>query len=51
MAEQKMLSIPWAEKRKEVEKILGEEEMIGRTWDIGEDLLFFYIILYAFGCT
>lgn len=51
MAEQKMLSIPWAEKRKEVEKILGDEGMIAMTWDIGEDLLFFYIILYAFGCT
>jgi hypothetical protein len=51
MAEQKMLSIPWAEKKKEVAKILGEEEIIGRTWDIGEDLLFFYIMLYAMGIT
>jgi hypothetical protein len=51
MAEQKMLSIPWTEKKKEVVKILGDEDMIAKTWDIGEDLLFFYIILYAFGCT
>ena len=51
MPEQKMLSIPWVEKKKEVEKILGDEEMIAKTWNIGEDLVFFYIMLYAFGCT
>ena len=51
MPEQKLLSVPWEERRKEIASIEGDEEMIGRAWDSGEDLLFLYIMLYAFGCT
>lgn len=47
MAEQKVLIIPWAEKRKEIEKILGKEEIIARTWDLHEDLIFFFLMWIA----
>ena len=47
MPEEKILSIPWVEKRKEIEGVLGNEEVIAEAWELDEDLIFYYLILLA----
>jgi hypothetical protein len=42
--EKVVFTIPWAEKRKELGQIVSSEEMIGRTWDMHEDLVFFFLM-------
>ncbi|WP_161486072.1 hypothetical protein [Desulfotomaculum copahuensis] len=45
--EQTALSVPWLEKRKEYANIAGDEEIIARAWDLGEDLIFFFVMWLA----
>ena len=42
--EQMVFTIPWAEKRKEFDQLLANEEMIAQTWDMHEDLIFFFVM-------
>jgi hypothetical protein len=42
--EQWVFIIPWAEKRLEFPGNLANEEMIGQTWDMYENLIFFYLM-------
>lgn len=42
--EQLSFTIPWAQKRMELGEIVASEEMIGRTWDVNEELLFFFLM-------
>ena len=41
---QAAFTVPWEEKRKELGVIVANEEMIAQTWDVGEDLLFFFLM-------
>jgi len=36
--------IPWAEKRKEFPQVVANEGLIGQTWDMNENLIFFYLM-------
>ena len=36
--------IPWSEKRKELSGAPANEEMVGQTWDMYENLTFFYLM-------
>jgi hypothetical protein len=42
--EQAVFTVPWTEKRKELGAIVANEPMIAQTWDVGEDLLFFFLM-------
>ena len=42
--EQMVFTIPWAEKRTEFDQILANEEMIAQSWDMHEDLTFFFLM-------
>ncbi len=42
--QQATFTIPWEEKRKELGAIVANEEMIAQSWDVGEDLLFFFLM-------
>ena len=42
--EQVKFIIPWAEKRQEFGGIIANEQMIGQTWDMNENLLFFFLM-------
>ena len=42
--EQLVFTIPWSEKRKEFKGIGANEELIGQTWDMNEELIFFFLM-------
>jgi hypothetical protein len=42
--EKAVFTIPWAEKRQELGAIVANEGMIAQSWDVGEDLLFFFLM-------
>ena len=42
--EQLQFIIPWTEKRKEFPGLVANEELIGQTWDMNENLVFFFLM-------
>jgi hypothetical protein len=42
--EEVVFFIPWSEKRKEFSSPPANEDMVGQTWDMYENLMFFYLI-------
>lgn len=41
------LAVSWEEKRKEYPQIVGDESILAQAWNLGEDLLFFYVMFLA----
>lgn len=41
----KGLYLRWSRRRKEEKRILGDENIIARAWDLSEDEVFYYIML------
>ena len=42
--EEVVFFIPWSEKRKEFPNPPANEQMVGQTWDMYENLMFFYLM-------
>lgn len=42
--EEVVFFIPWSEKRNEFASPPANEEMVGQTWDMYENLAFFYLM-------
>jgi hypothetical protein len=42
--EEVIFFIPWSEKRKELAYPPANEQMVGQTWDMYENLAFFYVM-------
>lgn len=42
--EEVVFFIPWSEKRNEFSSPPANEEMVGQTWDMYENLAFFYLM-------
>ncbi len=42
--EEVVFFIPWSEKRKEFSSPPANEEMVGQTWDMYENLAFFFVM-------
>ena len=47
MSERNPLFIPWSEKRKEIEEILGDEELLAKAWELDEEFIFYFLMLLA----
>jgi hypothetical protein len=41
----KALYLRWSQRKKEEKRILGDENLIARAWDLCEDEVFYYIML------